>query len=134
VKAQNPGVDLVMNVNWDKVVVTSEPLEDGLPPLAGFSGFGVPEDESLASEGKTEPPGEAKQILTEAETSVAVESVTDSATETEAAAKTEAALDNENGGTEDDVFATAVGPNVMMVILFLVVATVIATMFFRPKV
>lgn len=39
VKAQNPGVDLVMNVNWEEVVEPIEVLDEGLPPLAGFSGF-----------------------------------------------------------------------------------------------
>ncbi len=45
VKAQNPGVDLIMNVDWDKVVIPTESLGKDLPPLAGFSGFGRPDDE-----------------------------------------------------------------------------------------
>ncbi|MEJ7594427.1 MAG: hypothetical protein WKF77_23070 [Planctomycetaceae bacterium] len=40
VKAQNPGVDLIINVDWDEVVVPTESLDKDLPPLAGFSGFG----------------------------------------------------------------------------------------------
>ena len=43
VKAQNPGVDLIMNVEWDKVVIPTESLGKDLPPLAGFSGFGRPD-------------------------------------------------------------------------------------------
>ncbi len=44
VKAQNPGVDLIMNVDWDKLVVPTETIDKELPPLAGFSGFGRPDD------------------------------------------------------------------------------------------
>jgi hypothetical protein len=46
VKAQNPGVDLIMNVDWDEVIEPIEVLDEGLPPLAGFSGFGASDDES----------------------------------------------------------------------------------------
>jgi hypothetical protein len=51
VKAQNPGVDLVMNIDWDRYVKPIETLEEGLPPLAGFSGFGQSDDEPGFGEG-----------------------------------------------------------------------------------
>ena len=54
VKAQNPGVDLIMNVNWDEVVEPIEVLDEGLPPLAGFSGF----VEALEDEAGDKPSGE----------------------------------------------------------------------------
>ena len=50
VKAQNPGVDLIMNVNWDDVVEPTEVVDAGLPPLAGFSGFGAADDEQADNE------------------------------------------------------------------------------------
>ena len=50
VKAQNPGVDLIMNVHWDKMVVPTQPDDKPLPPLAGFSGFGQPVDTSVSKE------------------------------------------------------------------------------------
>ncbi len=40
VKAQNPGVDLLTNVNWDSLVVPTLEKDTILPPLAGLSGFG----------------------------------------------------------------------------------------------
>ena len=40
VKAQNPGVDLLIQVDWDRFIEPSEAIEDTLPPLAGFTGFG----------------------------------------------------------------------------------------------
>jgi hypothetical protein len=40
VKAENPGVDILMQVEWDKFVKPTEAVDASLPPLAGFSGFG----------------------------------------------------------------------------------------------
>jgi hypothetical protein len=45
VKAQNPGVDLIINLDWDQHVVPIETINEELPPLAGFSGFGLSEEE-----------------------------------------------------------------------------------------
>jgi len=40
VKAENPGVDILMEVDWDKYIKPTEAVDASLPPLAGFSGFG----------------------------------------------------------------------------------------------
>jgi hypothetical protein len=40
VKAENPGVDLLMQVDWDNLVQPTEAIDASLPPLAGFTGFG----------------------------------------------------------------------------------------------
>lgn len=40
VKADNPGVDLLVSVNWDQFVQPTEAVDAALPPLAGFAGFG----------------------------------------------------------------------------------------------
>ena len=40
VKAENPGVDILMQVEWDKFIQPTEAVDASLPPLAGFSGFG----------------------------------------------------------------------------------------------
>jgi hypothetical protein len=40
VKAENPGVDILMEVDWDKFIKPTEAVDASLPPLAGFSGFG----------------------------------------------------------------------------------------------
>lgn len=39
VKEQNPGVDLVMAVNWDALVERQYDVDRELPPLSGFVGF-----------------------------------------------------------------------------------------------
>lgn len=40
VKADNPGVDLLISVDWDRFVQPTEAVDASLPPLAGFTGFG----------------------------------------------------------------------------------------------
>jgi len=42
VKDQNPGVDLVMAVDWDELVQREVEIDKELPPLAGLGGFATP--------------------------------------------------------------------------------------------
>lgn len=44
VKAENPGVDLMMQVEWDRFITPTEAVDATLPPLAGFTGFGASDD------------------------------------------------------------------------------------------
>ncbi len=44
VKAQNPGVDILTNVDWDRLVVPTLEKDTILPALAGLSGFGKEND------------------------------------------------------------------------------------------
>lgn len=44
VKRDNPGVDLLMHVDWDRFVEPTEAVGNSLPPLAGFTGFGEAEE------------------------------------------------------------------------------------------
>ena len=39
IKDQNPGVDLVMAVDWDGLVEQKVEIDKALPPLAGLGGF-----------------------------------------------------------------------------------------------
>ena len=59
VKDQNPGVDLVMSVNWDPLVRSTINLDKELPPLSGFLApmEEAPDDASSAS---TEAPPATK--------------------------------------------------------------------------
>ena len=47
VKDQNPGVDLLLAVDWDSLVETSINTDVELPPLMGLSQFGKPKTESV---------------------------------------------------------------------------------------
>lgn len=51
VKAQNPGVDILTSVDWDRLVVPTLEKDTILPALAGLSGFGK------ASDGHSHPGG-----------------------------------------------------------------------------
>ncbi len=48
VKEQNPGVDLVLSVDWDRMVQNQLDIDRELPPLAGFVGM-MPEEASSSS-------------------------------------------------------------------------------------
>lgn len=66
VKEQNPGVDLAMSVDWDRLVTTHYDLDRELPPLSGFVGFA---------------PESAKVDSSETETGVVTGTATDSESE-----------------------------------------------------
>lgn len=68
VKDQNPGVDILMAVNWDKLVQFEVDLEKELPPLSGF--LAMPEKEESetdhASPSANEPTPAEIEDLTQA--------------------------------------------------------------------
>lgn len=49
VKAQNPGVDLLMAVDWEQFVQPALPYDDTPPPLAGLTNFAIPKAEVQSS-------------------------------------------------------------------------------------
>lgn len=67
VKAQNPGVDLLTSVDWDRLVVPTLEKDTILPALTGLSGFGKqasdgsPVDEPIENESPTEATAEADE-------------------------------------------------------------------------
>ena len=79
VKDQNPGVDILMAVNWDKLVQVEVDLEKELPPLSGFLAMAEKEETSdyAASppieETHSEPASAEVDDLTQAGTSTAHE-------------------------------------------------------------
>lgn len=52
VKAMNPGVDLLMSVDWDGLITGELAIDEALPPLTG-----LPELAGLAAEGAERPDG-----------------------------------------------------------------------------
>jgi hypothetical protein len=49
VKDDNPGIDLVMAVDWDALVESTVEIDKALPPLAGLGGFAASSTDSVAS-------------------------------------------------------------------------------------
>lgn len=94
VKAQNPGVDLLMPVDWDRYVEPAMMMETSLPPLAGLGGFVGDEGETPAAATEDEP------ATPEAE---------DVATEEEVVAPVETTAPEETGETDADSSETAAG-------------------------
>ena len=58
VKEQNPGMDLAMSVDWDRLVTTHDDIDRELPPLSGFVGF-APESSAGESPESGNPAVEA---------------------------------------------------------------------------
>ncbi|MCP4782408.1 MAG: hypothetical protein GY878_02515 [Fuerstiella sp.] len=143
VKAQNPGVDLIMNVDWDGMVIPTEPLDEDLPPLAGFSGFGLPDD-NAENTGADETSASVKEpeVLLAQTTSKTNAAHNDSSESHDVVAATETAEAGDASQTaashvaaSDAVAAPSagMGQNVMFVLMFLVVGVVVASLFFMPR-
>lgn len=143
VKAQNPGVDLIMSVDWDKLVVPTQADDEPLPPLAGFSGFAQPADMSVIKvDGKT--------VLSEAQameqTTSGAMAMSDSQADTELnssiakngreaiapAADHRREIDT-NTAVAHESPATGIGRNVLLVLMSLVAVVVFTTYYFLPR-
>ena len=138
VKAQNPGVDLIMNVDWDGMVVPTEPLDQDLPPLAGFSGFGLPDDAAENKPAESTSVEEPEVMLAQAGPAahddsseshdvVAAEGISGAHGDSHSVA---------SHVTVDDAVAapsTGMGQNVLFVLMFLVIGVVVASLFFMPR-
>lgn len=136
VKRQNPGVDLLMNVDWDRYVEPTEAADASLPPLAGFSGFGAPAGENQDIQADGEAP--AKPAPAEAEPVVAPRPEAAPATEAEAVQQTEAPAHEESAAVPPAEVAESpaeslLSKNVMLVLLVVAAAVVIGTFFLMPK-
>ncbi|MFK7818913.1 MAG: hypothetical protein AB8G99_09345, partial [Planctomycetaceae bacterium] len=68
VKDQNPGVDLLLAVDWDSLVETSINTDVELPPLMGLSSFGRPEQNDDSSDDTAETTGVVVQRIDSQET------------------------------------------------------------------
>jgi len=71
VKAGNPGTDLLMSVDWDRLIMGEYVVEEPLPPLSGLSGFSddkakpAAEAQNRESPGEIEEPNEAKPVASD---------------------------------------------------------------------
>jgi hypothetical protein len=143
VKAQNPGVDLIMNVDWDKMVVPTQPDDEPLPPLAGFAGFGPPVEPSvIKDDGESVISDEHPQHQTTSDataTSVSRNDTDPSPSIAEGVGEAIAPATDSRSGTENDSSAThesastGIGQNVLYVLISLVALAVFATYYFLPR-
>ncbi len=123
VKAQNPGVDLIMNLDWNKHVIPTETIEESLPPLAGFTGFGLSDTEAemqiadagteLSATGSEETPGILPIESTEKETTQ-----TDESAAIASVAKSS---------------SSSMGTNVLLALVVLVIAVAVGSAFLAPR-
>lgn len=125
VKAQNPGVDLLMAVDWDQYVTPALPYDDSEPDLAGLTAFVKPQSASDVPAETT--PLESPE--TGDATSASAESLSNEPTNPEAAAVTESAqaTARETGSVE------SLTQNITMLLGLMVAAVVLATGFILWK-
>ncbi|MEO1982298.1 MAG: hypothetical protein ABGZ23_20160 [Fuerstiella sp.] len=141
VKAQNPGVDLIMNIDWDGMVIPTEPLDEDLPPLAGFSGFGLPDDAADSNSVDTASAEEPDVLLAQANDVTDAAHDDSSGSQDVVAAKEPAEAGDASQPVASPVAASdavaapsaGMGQNVMFVLMFLVIGVVVASLFFMPR-
>ena len=143
VKAQNPGVDLIMNIDWDGMVVPTEPLDEDLPPLAGFSGFGLPDDAADRKEAATSVEQPEVLLAQAQDAGNATHDVSSESHEAAAESGHSASTDDSQPAASHANDASAHGPgaapsagmgqNVLFVLMFLVIGVVVASLFFTPR-
>ena len=73
VKAQNPGVDLLMPIDWDKHISPALPYDDSQPELAGLGSFAPVESDDDATDSHAEAPVHAALDHTATDNSVAAQ-------------------------------------------------------------
>jgi hypothetical protein len=144
VKAQNPGVDLLLPVEWDRYVEPALEMETSLPPLTGLGGFVGEESGTLADESPStgeEPAADDEVAVNDAEepeeVAVRTDGVeTESATADEVApvpnphdpatlASTDALVAHEPAASDSE--DSSILRNTMVVIGLLIAAVVMAS-------
>lgn len=146
VKAQNPGVDLLMHVDWDQFVVPSEAIDEDLPPLAGFTGFGGAIAEEPGTEVKEASADDsATAVAALDQDSTAPQIPTENVAEEASEATAQNITDEANPEIEDSAQAVAATPapksgastslseNVLMLLAVLVAVVLFATFFLVPR-
>lgn len=126
VKQENPGVDLLMHVDWDRFVQPTEAVGESLPPLAGFSGFGEAEPgdpQATIAEATTGEPDSTSEVPVESGGGAKPEEGLKAATASEPAAEK----------TAEPPPASALSMNVLIVLLLAGVIVIAATFFLKPK-
>jgi hypothetical protein len=131
VKRENPGVDLLMHVDWDRFVEPTEAVGNSLPPLAGFSGFGKSTEGSAEEQlpAITEPDDDPQST-----TEVPEEPTkTAGSEEDEDAVKAATAVKSSADESADARVSDSMALNVLIVLLLAGVVVIAATVLLKPK-
>jgi hypothetical protein len=144
VKAQNPGVDLIMNVDWNNLVIPTEIHDEKLPPLAGFADFAAPNEglDKKVENGDVQPkdalPAGATQVSVAPDEAPA-QTITPQVQSQNSDSQNSVTKTSEATGLPvvqelpDSSPATSVNTNVLYVLMSLVVIVVIGTFYFMPR-
>lgn len=131
VKAENPGVDILMQVEWDRFIKPTEAVDAALPPLAGFSGFGAQATDAATNDDSPVDLSTADEETSVAEDSSPVVADTEEPEPTSAAAPDlglDSAPSTDSVASNSDATAT-VWKNTMYVLLSAGCVVTLATLF-----
>ena len=133
VKAQNPGVDILLNIDWDDAVVPLKPIDNDLPPLASLTGFTEAKDDVVSDD------MDAKAASVNENGDVSDTTASNStATETdisrgEAEDATAAADSPEESSQIESPRSGGGGQNVFVILIGLGIALTLAAIFLMPR-
>lgn len=131
VKAENPGVDILMQVEWDRFIKPTEAFDAALPPLAGFSGFGAQATSAVAnddSSGDSSTANEETSVADESSSVVADAESTEPTTSAAVDLKPESDLPTDSV-TSNTGATASVWKNTMYVLLSAGCVVTLATLF-----
>jgi hypothetical protein len=144
VKRENPGVDLLMHVDWDRLVEPTEAVDATLPPLGGFTGFGetgtedvdigeTTSGEELAggSDPVTPAPNEEPADVDTGDPAEANTDVSEQTSDTTADTTDDTTVEGQE--TVERPTSQLMSQNVKLVLLLVVISVVIATLFLMPR-
>ncbi|MCA9109973.1 MAG: hypothetical protein KDA52_08510 [Planctomycetaceae bacterium] len=136
VKAQNPGVDMLMAVDWDRHIIPALPYDDSQPELAGLGSFANADSTEAPSVQPEEPLDDAQPV----EDSDSELSTTDATpttnleTESEASTELSAPIDAPLPSTSSrEAVSTGLTGSVLLVVGLLAMCVIVATIVLIPR-
>ncbi len=129
VKAENPGVDLLMSVDWDGLVQPTMEKDTELPPLAGLTGFvaAASGDDANESDSTSEGANNRDTSADDHSPSVASASVDALAPTDEVPHTADSAATAERTVSPEATSGSSVVRNAMLVVLALGLVVIVAT-------
>lgn len=144
VKAQNPGVDLLMPVDWDKHISPALPYDDSQPELAGLGSFAPiaePDERSAIDTDETHREAAAVAASDHSETESSIAADDSEAVEAQARDNSAASKERETVADERSPVTSATpGPeassltgSVLLVVGLLAMCVIVATIVLIPR-
>ncbi|QDT33067.1 hypothetical protein [Thalassoglobus polymorphus] len=133
VKAENPGVDLIMNLDWDKHVIPTETLDESLPPLAGFTGFGLSDTEEAMEEAKSNELAAADSTSEGTAAAMTSTETTEKLNDPSSPENKTESHTADASASAGQVSSTSMGTNILIALVLLVIAVAVGSAVLAPR-